>query len=64
MEMQDDWVPKIFYSSGPNKGRREPFPPPTNPSRARRSQDQRERGILRASPFYGGPARHMNYKPQ
>ncbi|KAG8851545.1 hypothetical protein FRB91_007759 [Serendipita sp. 411] len=47
MEMQDEWVPKIFYSSGPKKGQREPFPPASNPSRARRSQDQRDRGLIR-----------------
>lgn len=63
MEMQDEWVPKIFYSSGPNKGQREPFPPATNPSRARRSQDQRERGLIRGSGLYvGGGRGHFGFK--
>lgn len=64
MEMQDNWVPKIFYSSGPKKGQREPFPPPTNPSRARRSQDQRERGLLRTGNAFTLAPGRSNFKPQ
>ncbi|PVG02378.1 hypothetical protein CPB86DRAFT_811469 [Serendipita vermifera] len=63
MEMQDEWVPKIFYSSGPHRGEREPFPVATNPSRARRSQDQRERGLLRTAYTFNPQGRHPHYRP-
>nr|GAT56782.1 predicted protein [Mycena chlorophos] len=46
MEERTEWQPKIFYSSGPEQGLPEPFPPPT---RLRRM----ERGALNRGLLYG-----------
>jgi len=37
MDEREAWRPRIFYSSGPNQGFPEPFPPPTHMRRKERS---------------------------
>ncbi|KAF9012409.1 RNA recognition motif 2-domain-containing protein [Cyathus striatus] len=41
MDEREEWRPKIFYSSGPNIGMPEPFPPPTHLRRKERSSFNR-----------------------
>ena len=41
MDERESWRPKIFYSSGPNQGLPEPFPPPTHLRRKERSAHNR-----------------------
>lgn len=37
MDVQEDWRPRIYYSSGPHQGLPEPFPKPTHMRRKERS---------------------------
>jgi hypothetical protein len=37
MDEREAWRPRIFFSSGPNQGLPEPFPPPTHMRRKERS---------------------------
>ena len=45
MDEREAWQPKIFYSSGPEQGLPEPFPPPTHMRR-------KERGVFNRGPLY------------
>lgn len=41
MDERESWRPRIFYSSGPDQGLSEPFPPPTHMRRKERSSHNR-----------------------
>ncbi len=41
MDERESWRPRIFYSSGPDQGLPEPFPPPTHMRRKERSSYNR-----------------------
>ena len=41
MDEREAWRPRIFYSSGPDQGKPEPFPAPTHLRRKERSSHNR-----------------------
>jgi len=41
MDEREAWRPRIFYSSGPDQGKPETFPPPTHLRRKERSSHNR-----------------------
>ncbi|PPQ97393.1 hypothetical protein CVT26_006627 [Gymnopilus dilepis] len=59
MDERESWRPRIFYSSGPQQGLLEPFPPPTHIRRKERSSYNR--GTLYPSNTHSAGILHNNF---
>jgi len=69
MDEREAWRPRIFYSSGPNQGLPEPFPPPTHMRRKERSYFNRGALFVPNNNSPGetttsGPGAHQRYRVQ